>query len=184
MKKFVCLVIGVFVMSGICFAEGKLNLYKATPEVNKQSISRAKKTAKNKPTKEMIRNKVRKAAKLLEKEGAKAFSKFNGKNSEYIFSGTYIWIHDLQGRMRMHPIKPKMASGKSLLFLKDKKGKAIFIGFNQIAVEKGEGWLDYVWPKPGEKEASPKLSFIKKVETADGETLVLGCGAYNSDFAK
>lgn len=182
MKKLVCFVIGAFIVSAICFAGENLNLYKASPEVNQQSIAKAKATEKNKPTKKLIMDKVRKAAKLLEKEGAKAFPKFNGKNSEFLFSGTYVWVHDLEGRMRMHPIKPKMASGKSLLFLKDKKGNAIFVGMNKIAVEKGEGWYQYVWPKPGEKEASPKLSFVKKVKSKDGETLVLGCGAYNSDF--
>jgi cytochrome c len=173
-----------FFLTNICIAGEKFIHFKASPELNKETIAKAKATAKNLPTKELIESKVKQACKLMEKEGSAAFPKFNGKDSEFIFAGTYIWIHDLQGKMRMHPIKPKMASGKSLLFLKDKKGNKLFVGMNKIAREKGEGWYEYVWPKPGEKAVSPKVSFIKLVTTADGEQLIVGCGAYGDKLVK
>jgi len=34
-----------------------------------------------------------------------------------------------------------------------------------------------MWPKPGAEEASPKITFVKKVEV-ERETLVIGAGYY------
>jgi len=80
----------------------------------------------------MIMDKVDKAAALLQKEGKAAFTKFKGKDSEFIFAGTYVWIHDLSGTMRVHPIKYKM-EGQNYVDLKDSNGKLFFIAINETA---------------------------------------------------
>lgn len=134
-------------------------------------------TAKDKPTPELVMEKVNKAALLLEKEGKAAFPKFKGKNSEFIFGGTYIWIHDMNGIMRMHPIKYKM-EGQHLIGLKDINGKRFFTVMNKVAKEKGSGWVDYMWPKPGETTQSQKVSYVKYCKV-DNEEMVLGCGIYD-----
>jgi len=77
----------------------------------------------------------------------------------------------------MHPIKHKM-EGKELIGLKDITGKRFFVEMTNIAKEKGSGWVDYMWPKPGEKNPSKKVSYIKKC-VVDGEDLILGCGVYD-----
>lgn len=143
----------------------------------KETEKAAAASASTKPTPEMIVEKVNKACSMLQKEGRKGFRKFMGADSEFIFAGTYIWIHDLQGVMQMHPIKYKMV-GKQLIGLKDTNGKLFFVDMNKVAREKGAGWVDYMWPKPGEKKPSRKVSYIKKC-TVDGEDLVLGCGVYD-----
>ena len=79
-------------------------------------------SAKTKPTAEMITDKVNKAADLLAKEGTAAFPKFKGKDSDFIFAGTYIWIHELEGPMLMHPIKFKL-DGQNITGVKDTAGK-------------------------------------------------------------
>lgn len=182
MKK---LILGLVLLIGCVglLQAATVKSYMPPAEVNKQSLDKEKATAGDKATAQLVEQKVRDACKLLEKEGSAAFPKFYGKNSPYLFSGTYIWIHDLNGLMRVHPVKPAMMSGKSLLFLKDKNGNAFFVGMNKIAREKGEGWYEYVWPKPGETEVSPKKSFVKLVKSKDGEELVVGCGIYSSDLA-
>ena len=144
----------------------------------KESEARAKETAKTKPTPKMIIDKVNEAAKLLEKEGSEAFDKFKGKDSKFIFAGTYIWLHDMKGVMKMHPIKYKM-EGKALIGLKDKKGKLFFAEMNKLVREKGKGWVDYMWPKPGEKTPSQKVSYVKLCKIKGGEEIVIGCGVYD-----
>ncbi len=144
----------------------------------KESEKRAEETAKTKPTAKMIIEKVNSACKLLEKEGAEAFDKFKGKDSEYIFAGTYIWLHDMKGVMKMHPIKFKM-EGKALIGLKDKNGKLFFAEMNKVTREKGAGWVDYMWPKPGEKEPALKVSYVKLCKMKDGSEIVVGCGVYD-----
>ena len=77
-------------------------------ELQKDTVAACAASAKNKPTFALIKAEVDKACALLEKEGTAAFPKFKGKESEFIFCGTYIWVHDLKGVMRMHPALPQM----------------------------------------------------------------------------
>ncbi len=67
-------------------------LAQMTPdELAKESEVACAASASTKPTPQMIIDKVDKAAALLQKEGKAAFPKFRGKDSEFIFAGTYIW---------------------------------------------------------------------------------------------
>ncbi|MFZ5951880.1 MAG: cache domain-containing protein [Candidatus Rifleibacteriota bacterium] len=134
-------------------------------------------TSGEKPTAEMIIKKVEEACEILTKEGKKAFSQFMGKDSKFLFAGTYIWIHNLEGIMLMHPIKFKL-EGTPLLIFKDKNGKRFFVEMNKVAEEKGSGWVDYLWPIPGSKEIGRKVSFVKYCETPEKDKLVVGCGIY------
>lgn len=146
-------------------------------DLAKESEAACAASAKTPATPEQVVKKVDEAAALLAKEGRAAFPKFKGKNSAFIFGGTYIWIHDLEGQMVLHPIKHKM-EGNRLLGLKDANGKLFFVEMNRLAKAKGTGWVDYLWPKPGEKAPSAKLSFIKLVKVG-GKELILGCGLYD-----
>lgn len=148
-----------------------------TEELAKASEAACVATASTKPTPQMIMDKVEKACALLQKEGVPAFSKLQGKDSEFIFAGTYIWIHDMAGVMRMHPIIYKL-DGKNVLNLKDSNGKLFFTEMNEVAKTKGAGWVTYTWPKPGEKTSSPKISYVKLVKVG-GEELVAGCGTWD-----
>ena len=133
-------------------------------------------TEKDKPTPQQIIDKVKEGAALVAKDGRAAFGKFRGKDSPFIFAGTYIWIHDNQGTMQMHPVKPKMET-KPLLGLKDTNGKTFFVDMNKVATE-GGGWVDYMWPKPGAKEPSLKVSYVMEAKHGD-EVFVVGCGVYD-----
>lgn len=150
----------------------------AKEKISQEGEAAAAASASTKPTAEMIIEKVDKADKLLTEEGKDAFPKFKGKDSEFIFAGTYIWIHDMEGIMLMHPIKYKM-EGKRLIGLKDKNGKLFFVDMNKLVREKGHGWVSYYWPKPGETEPSLKVSYVKLCKTKDGSEVVLGCGVYD-----
>ena len=150
---------------------------KTPDELAKESEDACVASESTKPTPQMIMDKVDKAAALLKKEGKAAFPKFRGKDSEFIFAGTYMVIQDLSGRVLMHPIKYKM-EGQNMVDLKDSNGKLFFIAINEVAKTKGAGWVDYMWPKPGEKTPSLKVSYGKLVNV-EGEDLILGCGIYD-----
>lgn len=131
--------------------------------------------------------KVNEACALLEKDGPASFPKFSGKGSAFIHEGTYIWIHSLaDSEMLVHPIKYKMV-GNKLIGLKDTNGKRFFVVMNDLVREKGEGWVEYAWPKPGTQESVRKISFVKKCKMANGVEVVIGSGIYNgaaADLAK
>jgi len=146
--------------------------------VDEGSVKKARETAGTKPTVQMVMDKVSQGAALIAKEGPNAFAKFKGQESDFIYAGTYIWIHSGDdGKMLMHPMKPKL-EGRNVLPLKDKKGKLLFVEFNRVALEKGSGWVDYWWPKPGEKKPSKKVSFVKRAEFG-GKIFVVGSGVYD-----
>ncbi len=144
----------------------------------KESEAKAKSTATTKPTVEMIVKKVEAAAKMLKVEGVEGFKKLQGKDSEFIFAGTYLWIHDMKGVVRMHPIKYKL-NGKNVMGLKDKAGKLFFAEMNKLVREKESGWVSYMWPKPGQKEASKKVSYVKICKIGENDEIVIGCGVYD-----
>jgi len=137
-------------------------------------------TASTKATPEMIIEKVNKAAALVEKEGPAAYPSSRARTVNS-FSPHYIWIHDGNAVMKMHPIKNKM-EGKNYIDLKDSKGKLFFTAMNEVAKAKGSGWVDYMWPKPGEKAPALKVSYVKLVKFG-GEELILGCGVYDMSEA-
>jgi hypothetical protein len=136
---------------------------------------------------ETVVAKVNEACALLEKEGPAAFLKFSGKDSAFLYEGTYVWVHTLdEGKMLVHPIKYKMV-GNRLISLKDVKGKRFFVVMNDLVREKGAGWVEYFWPKPNTDEAVRKISFVKKCHMADGTDVVVGSGLVNfsdADVAK
>jgi cytochrome c len=49
--------------------------------------------------------------------------------------------------------------------------------FVDLAKQKGKGWVDYMWPKPGDIEPSRKTTYIRKT-VIDGKMVVVGAGLY------
>ena len=120
---------------------------------------------------------VDKAAGLIESKGKTAFPEFKKKGSEWLKGDTYIFIADMNGTTLMHPANPELET-KSILDIKDANGKAFMREFIETAKTKGSGWVDYVWPKPGEKSPSKKLSYIKRAKMPNGEMVLVGAGIY------
>ncbi len=129
----------------------------------------------------VIQDKVAVACAVLEKEGAEAFVKFQGADSEFLYAGTYMWIHSLDdGTMLMHPMKYKL-NGKNIISLKDKKGKRFFATMNKAVKADGDGWVEYYWPKPGTNEIVRKISYVQGCTLPDGPNGVVGSGLYRDD---
>ena len=130
-------------------------------------------------TPQLCKAKVEAACKLIAAEGEAAFEKIKDPNGEFRFADGqgYIWIQDLNAVVLMHPIKPSL-DGKDMSGFSDKNGTLLFLNFSELCAEKGEGWVPYVWPKPGQEGTSPKISFVKSVKHG-GKDYVAGCGIYD-----
>ncbi len=130
-------------------------------------------------TPELCKAKAKAAAALLKAEGDAALAKIKDPNGEFRFAdgSGYIWVHNLDGIMVMHPIKPSL-DGKGLLDMRDVNGVYLFAAMNELVEEKGEGWVPYSWPKPGKAESSPKISYVVLVKHGDKE-YVAGAGMYD-----
>jgi len=86
----------------------------------------------------------------------------------------YFWIQDTRGDMVMHPIKPDL-NGKNLFGLKDPDGKHFFKAMDDVAKDKGAGFVDYKWPKPGFDKPIDKISHVRLFEEWGW---IIGSGIY------
>lgn len=91
----------------------------------------------------------------------------------------YFWINDMQARMVMHPIKPKL-NGKDLSNFKDPNGKKLFAAFAEKVNREGKGIVPYLWPKPGNDEPVEKVSFVKGFKPWGW---IIGTGIYIDDVS-
>ena len=94
-------------------------------------------------------------------------------------SKEYFWINDLQPRMVMHPTLPEL-DGHDLGNYPDSKGVYLFRNFVAVAKSKGSGFVEYTWPKPGEKAPVDKISYVKLFEPWGW---VIGSGIYLDDVS-
>lgn len=102
----------------------------------------------------------------------------------------YIWINDTSqpyAKMIMHPFSPQL-DGKVL----DSEGYNVaegdvpnlFSAFVTVALEKGDGFVKYLWEKPtaeGLTEKQPKLSYVKLIPEWNW---IIGSGVYIDDINK
>ena len=91
----------------------------------------------------------------------------------------YLWINDMDARMIMHPIKPEL-NGKDLSSMADPNGLHIFVEFARIVKAQKEGFVDYLWPKPGFEAPVEKFSHVVGFEPWGW---VVGTGVYADDLA-
>jgi len=92
----------------------------------------------------------------------------------------YFSINNTKGIMLMHPVNKKLV-GQDVSNLKDTDGVLFMKQFSEIALEKGSGFVNYNWVKPGETTPSPKITFVKYFKKWDW---VVASGIYVDDVNK
>jgi len=132
--------------------------------------------AAGKATQSEVIEKCKEAATLIKEKGLDgALPQLSDKNGPFVWKDTYVFVLDLNKKTVVaHPIKPTLV-GKKLIGIKDVNGKMFFAEFISVAQNKGEGWVDYMWPKPGEKKPSPKKTYVLKVA---GMPVAVAAGIY------
>ncbi|GAB0058951.1 Methyl-accepting chemotaxis protein 4 [Candidatus Magnetaquicoccaceae bacterium FCR-1] len=108
------------------------------------------------------------AARAAAREAVKKL-RFNEKD--------YFWINDFHPNMVMHPFKPEL-DGKDLSNFKDPKGTALFVEMVKVTRAQGAGFVPYLWPRPGQQEPVPKISYVKGFEPWGW---IIGSGIYIDD---
>ena len=101
------------------------------------------------------------------------------KNARYGDSyQDYYWITDLDAKMIMHPYNKDLI-GKNISSYEDRNGKKVFKEAIELVKEKGEGYIEYDWPKYGSTEQYRKLSYVKLLKKM---SWVIGTGVYINDI--
>jgi len=92
--------------------------------------------------------------------------------------GNYFWVNDSDAKMIMHPIKPEL-NGKDVSSFRDSNGVQLFVETTRIAQSKGDGFLAYQWPRPGESDPVAKMSYVKNYQPWGW---IIGSGVYLDDI--
>lgn len=94
----------------------------------------------------------------------------------------YFWIQDTNLSMVAHPFstrenKPEWYQPNGLAKFKDINNFFLFVEAGKICQEKGSGFLDYYWPKPGNNTENVvhKLSYVKLFKPWNW---IIGTGIY------
>lgn len=95
------------------------------------------------------------------------------KNMRYDKLG-YFWVNDMNARMLMHPIQPKL-EGTDMGDYKDANGKRLIMEFVKVCKESGGGFVDYKWPEPGVDVQVDKISYVQLFAPWNW---VIGSGVY------
>jgi methyl-accepting chemotaxis protein len=90
----------------------------------------------------------------------------------------YLWINSLDGYMVMHPISAKLI-GQYVGDMEDPTGKKLFAEMIDVVKADGQGYVDYMWPKPGFEEPVEKLSYVMGFEPWG---ILVGTGVYADDL--
>lgn len=146
-----------------------LSLLCATPVLAQESA-----------TQEEVVEKCKEAAAMLLENREAGLAEIANKQGKFVWKDSYVFLMNLDGHMLAHPIIPQLTEKGSLLKVTDKnkkEPKLIFIDFVEVAKTSGEGWVGYMWPKPGASDKNPteKLTFIYRVGQTD---MLVGAGIY------
>ena len=119
---------------------------------------------------------VNKAAALIDSIGKAAFSEFRVKDTEWFHGDTYLFVYDLKSNVLLNPAFPAR-EGTKVTGQKDANGKLFHDAMIQMAETKGSGWVDYMFPKPGQTQPSQKWTYVKAVKI-DGVPGLVASGFY------
>ncbi|MCF8052211.1 MAG: cache domain-containing protein [Desulfobacterales bacterium] len=132
--------------------------------------------AEEQATKEECVIKSHEAAAYINSKGVEAAIEAIGDaNGPFVWKDSYVFLMNMDGKMLAHPFQPELTQKDHVLLHTDPTGKALFVHFVNLARKMGEGWVEYMWPKPGKTSPSKKLSYIYKVPNHD---LFVGAGVY------
>ena len=117
---------------------------------------------------------VKAAAALIQQKGQDAFAELNAGGDAWHKGATGIFVSDGAGMELVNPAQPEIV-GKNL---KDIPGAAkTFEEQWKLVQEKGQGWYEGTWQKPGTDKQTKCRSFVKGVE-AGGIQYLVGAAYY------
>jgi len=123
-----------------------------------------------------VERQVDAAADLLVQKGTEAaFRDLMDPALRFNYLGTFVFVLDSQGRALVDPSYPTL-KGRDMSTFRDAVGRFVVQDLLQKLQTSDTAWVQFLWPKPGERLPSRKLIYARKVQV-EGQTLVVG-----SDF--
>jgi signal transduction histidine kinase len=125
---------------------------------------------------------VSEAVGQIERNGSQAYPLLRDSTGPFIVKDAYVFVVDANGIELVNSAFPNL-EGRNLLDLKDTQGKPLVREMLDVVKTRGSGWVDYMWPKPGESVSTKKSTYVTKARIGDQWVLV-GSGVYLADAAR
>lgn len=122
---------------------------------------------------------VREAVGRIEKNGEAAFPLFHDRAGPFIVKDAYVFVIDAAGVDLVNPAFPNL-QGRNLLDVKDTEGKPLVRAMLDVVRAQGSGWVDYMWPRPGDSISTRKSAYVSRA-TVGEKWYVVGSGVYLAD---
>lgn len=120
---------------------------------------------------------VNEASDVIEMQGRGAFPIFRRSGSVWRHGDFYLFVTDMNGVVIFNAAKPDR-EGKDLLEEHDSDGKQFHKDFIRVVDQYGSGWVDYMFPKPGQSVPSIKWSYVCATKF-EGAAALVGAGLYS-----
>ncbi len=118
---------------------------------------------------------VEKADAFIREKGVDyALKVFSVSKGPFIDKELYVFACSMKNVMLAHPYRHDLV-GRSVEHLRDTKGSLLFQEFQKIVEERGSGWVDYWWAKPGQQGEFLKRTYVKRIP---GYNIYVGVGYY------
>jgi signal transduction histidine kinase len=118
----------------------------------------------------------------LEKYGKAAFPLFYDPTGPFIAKDAYVFVFDMNGVELVNPAFRNL-EGRDLLDVQDTEGKHLVREMLDVVQTSGAGWVEYMWPKPGESVSTQKSAYVSRANVG-AKWVVVGCGVYLADAPK
>lgn len=120
--------------------------------------------------------KVEEAVRLIQEQSEDALHLLRDPDGPFRWKDSYIFVFLLDGTTVVHPDH----EGQDVRLLKDVYGTSFGLEFLALArSEVSQGWVEYWWPKPGQKQPALKIAFIKRVPDT---YYAVGAGVYDIGY--
>ena len=92
-----------------------------------------------------------------------AFAEFNRPGGQFVDGELYVFCGTAAGIQLANGGNPKMV-GKDLTGLRDAEGRVPNDDMYQLALTKGRGWYEYVWPNPAARKLQRKVAYVVRID--------------------
>ncbi len=125
---------------------------------------------------------VKGAAGQIERRGQAALAAIRDPSGPFVAKDAYVFIMDMNGNELFNAAFPTL-EGRNLWDLADARGNRMVQDMIGVVKSRGSGWVQYMWPKPGESIPTQKSVYVQKGVLGD-RPVVVACGVYLADAPK
>lgn len=112
----------------------------------------------------------------VERDGEAAFTRLRDPAGPYLVRDSYVFVADMHGVELVNPAFPTL-EGRDLTGVTDAAGRYVVREMLELVRTRGEGWIDYLWPRPGESLVTRKTAYVRGA-TMQGRPVIVGCALY------